>query len=265
MNTKTLLAAALVALGATAAQAQYTTGSLVIGFQDSVDSGISNDVQIVLPASDLTNVLTTGGTIDFGNVSSLLSAAGLPLSANTTWSVASQLGGSNAGPTTTIGSTSYLPAAFFVTQSGSATPPSVTFTTAQIPNGAIQTVGLDTSSNSSSFADGTAYVVPLTDSAAYANEAPYGLTTGFASIGSSVGSTANFFAYNATTPGTTGKHGTVEGPLSPTLVSGQFEVTSTGELEFVAIPEPSTYAAILGALTVAIVVLRRRVSGSALV
>lgn len=156
-------------------------------------------------------------------------------SSSTYWTVM----GSNAGGTITTGSANQL----WLTATSAAAQQSLG-SQSQIA-GQIYTIG--SAANNNSVADGSSY-----DSAK---------TTGnyLISSGSWVGTQATAINSVSSSSDTMNLYSLVEGGSATEL--GTFTLTDTSgaySLTFTAIPEPSTYAAILGALTVGFVLVRRK-------
>ena len=270
MKMKLFAGAALLAMGAIAAHAQpgtYTPGDLLVTFENT--SG--NDVELNL---GLVTSLPTAGTLDFGNVSSL----GVT---SDPWSVIADVdanllkGGASQIVNTGLGALTVLPQTLVYTQNSTLVG-NPTFTGSASANSspvktAFDSVGTDIASNTVSPAT---YATPITltspssvtyygistvagaDSIDYTNKVPgVNLSTALETTGT--GSSA-LWLLTSQIPGTSGKSGVNEGPFTGAYDIGTFNLSSTGELTFTAIPEPSTYAAILGALTIGIVAIRRR-------
>jgi hypothetical protein len=268
MKMKLFAGAALLAMGAIAAHAQpgtYTPGDLLVTFENT--SG--NDVELNL---GLVTSLPTAGTLDFGNVSSL----GVT---SDPWSVIADVdanalkGGATQIVNTGLGALTVLPQTLVYTQNNSSTPSFVGSASAQSSpvKTAFDSVGTDIATNTVSPAT---YATPVTltspssvtyygistvagaDTIDYTNKVP------FAGIGSALETTGTgssaLWLLTSQIPGTSGKSGVNEGPFTGAYDIGTFNLSSSGELTFTAIPEPSTYAAILGALTIGIVAIRRR-------
>jgi hypothetical protein len=263
MKLKLMTGAALMALGAFSAHAQngpsYAPGDLIATFENSTGTDVEFNLGLVTS-------LPTSGTEDFGNVSSFLTSNGQTVS-STFFAVAAALTAPiTGGPTTTVntglGAITALPNALVLTQNNLNTPSFVDSPSANStpPNGAVANVGGDISittamSTSGLGAQGIA-VSASGDSNSYTNQANYqNVSTNLEVTGPG---TAQLWLLTSQTPGTSGKKSVNEGPFTGAYDIGTFSLSSGGELTFTAVPEPSTYAAILGALTLGVVALRRR-------
>jgi hypothetical protein len=117
---------------------------------------------------------------------------------------------------------------------------------------------------SSGIAASAASVQIAGDPNAYTSQIPY------ANVSENLEATGpgslTLWLLNSTTPGVNSKGGASQNALVATEL-GTFTLGSDGDLSFTAfaaIPEPSTYAAILGALTIGFVAIRRRVRSQVL-
>jgi hypothetical protein len=260
-----LAGAAILALGSGAAYAQngpsYSYGDIIATFENS--TGTDVEFNLGLESSLPT---TAGSTEDFGNVSSLLSANGQSVS-STYFSVAADLTGSLKGGATTLvntaqGTITALPNTIFVGQNNSSTPSFVGNASANSTpvNNAINTVGTDISEETALGSTGLAAegvaVSATGDPDSYTNSANYGQVS--LNLETTGAGTLQLWLLTSQTPGTSGKSGINEGPFTGAYDIGYFTLSSSGELTFTPVPEPSTYAAILGALTLGVVALRRR-------
>jgi hypothetical protein len=262
MKMKLLAGTALLALGAVAAHAQpaYNYGDLLVTFENSTGTDVEYNVGLV-------TALPTSGTVDFGNVSSALAANGQSVS-STLWAVGGDLTASlKGGATTTVntglGAITALPNAIIETQNNSSTPSFVGNASANSTpvNNAINSVGTDISLQTSTVGtsglglDGVA-VNAAGDSNSFTGQQNYANSS--LALETTGAGTAQLWLLTSQTPGTSGKSGSNEGPFTGAYDIGTFSLSSSGELTFTAIPEPSTYAAILGALTLGVAAYRRR-------
>lgn len=254
----TLAAVALTAAGARGQEilanpggynAGYNDGDLVLSFFSAGDGAKNGNVLFDLGSAGSFTGLAPGtysvagfngsstagqGTPGFGNTE--LTANETVPSSTTFWTVM----GSNT-------TTNQL----WLT-SASSTQPQQSASTQSTTAGIIQGIGYAGLAN----ADGSAFDSSRTTSNYL------GLTGGFQNFNvgsSSVSATSNSMGLFSLLPG-------VSGGGSSTLL-GTFTLTDTAgvfSLSFTAIPEPSTYAAILGVLTVGFVLVRRRFGASRL-
>jgi hypothetical protein len=249
MKKSFLITAALAAFGAASAFAQFVASpnDLIVGFQT------------VGGANNLIIDLGTGvglGSTDFGNVGSAISGLG---AGALTWSVAGTQG-ALAG--------TYLPDATFLTRATD--PGTVTDLTAKGATSAINTVaGIGQLGTPFTIA-GLVGKGAVTYAAANADSYSSMFAAGsyMATEASGLGSSINLYLLNSTVaavPGTKAKPGTPQGDLASTLL-GTFNLSNSGQLTFTAaIPEPSTYAALLGIATLGFVAIRRRKQAAQLV
>lgn len=276
MKSKFILASALLAIGVVAAHAQsgpsYTTTDLVVSFENPAGT----DLEFNLGAA---TSLPTTGTEDFGSVSSFLTSNGQTVG-TTLWSVAAQAGGGFSGQTPTLavptssGTVTALGNAFWISENTSNTPSFVgsASPSSQPVNTAISAVGVDIATNPALAGSGLGAlgvaVSAQGDPNSYTKQGSYAnVSTDLEVTGNG---TAQLWLLTATTNGTNasgGRNGTPatnEGPFNGATDLGTFALSSGGDLTFTAftaIPEPSTYAAILGALTIGFVAIRRRKAG----
>jgi hypothetical protein len=255
---------ATLAMGGAVASAQVSTvnaGDLILGVQQS---GAANVLEI-----DLGSVANLTSSFN-ADISSALTAAGLSNLSLDSWSIAAAVGGANAGASTTLGSSSYLPHAFWVTQaSGYGSVSSLSFNSATVINTNVVSLGTNLGGLASVGTTGllaNAAVVSASDATSYAtyeggNNYGLGSALSTASIETTGAGSADLYGYNSLTPGVKVSKTvtTMQSDLLPTLL-GTFTLSSTGELSFTAtaIPEPSTYAMILGVAALGFVMLRRR-------
>jgi hypothetical protein len=272
MKSRLLLASAALSLGAVVAHAAngptYTTPDLVLTFENpsGTDLEFNLGVATALPSS---------GTVDFGNFASFLTSNGQTVS-STLWAVAADAGGATKGAppagypiavSAYSGTVNALPGAIWLSETSSNPPsplstalPAATLTSVE---GSIGAVGTDISTNTALGSSGLAAqgvaVSATGDGNSYTGQSSYGnLSADLEVTGSG---SSQFWLLTSTTPGTgSGKSATAEGPLAQGVDLGVFSLSNTGELTFTAtaIPEPSTYAAILGVITVGFAALRRR-------
>jgi hypothetical protein len=266
-----ILGAALALSGVSAyAQATYTVGDLIVGFEQN---GNANSVEI-----DLGNIstFTTGGVAsnhNYGDISSALTGFG-GVASNLQWSVTGTIGLGNVGSSTTLAGVSLMPNALWVTQSQltgagvqGSTLTSITFGSSAGPLSNINTMGIDLTGKPSIGATGillNSSVLPVSDTASYGPLMGSFPNMSFASEGSierSGAGSLDLYLLNSTVAGTAGKGGKTQGDLGVTFL-GTFDLSSAGQLTFTAggtpIPEPSTYAMILGVAALGFVMLRRR-------
>jgi hypothetical protein len=261
-----LLAVAMFAAGTSIVQAAngpgYVDTDLIIGFADG-STAASSDVLINLgTVQNAYNLAATnGGVADFGNASSLLTSSQGGTLANTYWSV-----GAGTVAVTTVNGTSIATGAAW----------------AQSPNG---NPPADGNSGDGSFypSDLSAYISTVSTLGTAISQTTALGTSGLAAkaIAISTGA-ANSFTQNegnldSVNLGNFGGVGAGNsedlyllnssgGNFTPTDI-GTFTVTTGGELELsglTPIPEPSTYALILGALTIGFVAMRRRLQAAAI-
>jgi hypothetical protein len=257
MKKSFLITAALAAFGAASAFAQisYTTGDLLVGFSQA---GATNNLQIDLGAAF---PLTSSSTIDFGNISSALT--GLGGTGAISWSSFAQVSTPVAG--SLINGVTYLPNALFLSENSA--PAAITSPTATGPSSTISTIAL-----------GVATYTPIS-TGLVSGVAAYQATGNVSSYSTLQASTfaqqvsgtngagsISIYLLNSLTPAVTvGKKTTPQSDELPTLI-GTLNLSSTGQLTFTAaIPEPSTYAALLGIATLGFVAIRRRKQAAQLV
>jgi hypothetical protein len=277
MKNNYLIVAALALVGVVAhAQVPYSGGDLIVGIQEAGDP---NNLEI-----DLGNIGNFQASKDLGNISAALSSAGFTTGVSgVSWSVAGALGGANAGSPTNIAGVSYLPRTFWITQQqttgagiqGSSVS-SIGFTSASGVNTNVSSVGvgLATASVAPLGSTGTflggALILPTSYTASYSNYesivggSNYGLSNSLsaANIEQTGAGSADLYVLASLTPGSVSGRTTItQSPLLPSYL-GTFDLSSTGELSFTAagsaIPEPSTYAMVLGAAALGFVMMRRR-------
>jgi len=271
MKSTLIFASAVLALGAVAAHAQgpaYSNGDLVVAFENPTGTDVEFNLGLV-------TALPTSGTEDFGNVSSYLTSNGQSVS-STLWSVAAGFGGSVSGVPaapfpitvqTSSGAVSVLPAGLAISENTASQPGFVgnSATAAVTVNNSIATVGTDISAQTSTVGTSGLGLLGVAvnaagDTASYTNQASYqNVSTDLEVTGSG---SSQLWLLTSTAAGTgTGFHKANEGAINGATDLGTFALSSGGELTFTAftaIPEPSTYAAILGALTIGFVAIRRR-------
>jgi len=234
------LVAAFAAASLSSQAAVGVANDLVLGFTD-LGAGASNDVEINLGTLGAGSTLLTAGTHDLGNFSTLLSstfAADADGVNGVTWAAIGttkmSAGGSAFLTSQWVDNTASLGVAnstSFGTNAQSVINNSIT----KIDNvlkGSI-TGNLTSNTGTLNFTSNIPFNFPVT------------------SVENTVGNLAgtNFSAsdlYSVTSTGST--------------FLGTLAVYQNGEITFTVIPEPSTYAMILGALTIGFVALRRRFS-----
>jgi hypothetical protein len=265
MKLKIIIASSFLALGAVAAHAQtgpvYATPDLILSFENPT----GNDVEFNLGT---VTALSTTGTIDFGNFSSYITGAGQTVG-TTLWSVAADAGGQTRGVpsnnpyTSRVAGVTTLPGAIILTENDGLTPSAIgsSYITLSNVETAIRSVGVDISFNPALAVSGLGAsgvsVSATGDTISYTSQSSYGNISSELE-GTGPGS-SQVYVLTSTTPGT-GSHNP-EGPLATATDIGTMTLSSGGELTFAgvsAIPEPSTYGAILGVLAIGFVAIRRR-------
>jgi len=233
--------------------AGYSDGDLVLSFFSAGDSAKNGNVLFDLGASSSFTGLAAGtysvagfngsatagqGAVGFGNA--VLTPNETVPSSSTFWTVM----GSNS-----VSNKLWLTNTAAVSQQSSSTQSTVANIVYNIGNAGISTPNVD----GSAFDSAQTTNIYMLSTGSFANFNGTGVGS------ASVSSTSNSLNLYALTPG-------VSGGGSATKL-GYFTLTDTAgafSLSFTAIPEPSTYAAILGALTVGFVLVRRRFGASAL-
>jgi hypothetical protein len=244
---------------------------LVLGFSDT---NLSQNLEIdVGSISKFYSIEQNGGTYTIGNIGSIINAystdANWTSNSALNWGVAGTVGGLAAGPD---GSVAEPKKTVWITQQAAAGPQTLGVQTAGSPavatSGQLGTPDTDVGKIYTGFNGGTAdgsganFSASLVTIGANANSWNNAVTGG-AVFGQFGASSAFYNQTSNLTSGTTYSSSDLFEML-PGAVQywGTFALdTSTGVLsftKFVAIPEPSTYAAILGAATLAFVAIRRR-------
>jgi len=250
MKTKNILLTALLALGvAASASAQITVGlnDLVLGFNKTSSTGNTSNLEVTLGS---VNNFKAGGSFATGsevflsqlNVNDLnttygsgSSSAGWKSSV-TNWAV---VGTNGAGGGNTL----------WGTQSAAAETPGSSQGSGVT---SIQTMYSGLNGQTATANSASAAVVPTANanswkstsasSFSYWGVSPFRNDSGIASTGTSVSLELYEF---------------VQGAASAVDL-GKFKLYNDGTFSFTAIPEPSTYAALLGVVTLGVVVIRRR-------
>jgi hypothetical protein len=255
MKIRNILAgAAIVALGTSAsfAAGTYNLGDVIATFENAT----GNDLEIDL--GSFSSLPLSGGVEDFGNVSSLLTAAGQTVS-STYFSVAAAIdqgslrGGSTLQITTSSGTLTVLPNTLVYGQNNSSTP---SFFGAASADGipvvsAINSVGGDIQNDAAAGTSGLAasavIVSALGDPESYTNQSNYASVS--LNLETTGAGTLQLWLLSSATPGTSGKQGANQGPYTTAVELGFFSLSSSGELVGIFMPEPSTYALISGVVT----------------
>ena len=267
MKIKHLAVLAAFAAAAFTAQAQVATGvnDLVLGFKNAANT------ETVLVNLGNVNAFTTpgasAGTFNLGNLSAALTAAyGSDWATNNTtgvsWGVignAGQVGpATNGDPvktawatskwdTTTAGTLGVQNSTAFNSSSSSALNTTNTKVAAIYAAMSGATMG-QTSGNTVTLANGV-----------WGTNAPFNLSAALFS-GNLVTSLALGQSYSAADLNRIAQTGTVASGFD----TGTFALYQDGTFTFTVVPEPSTYAAILGVMTMGIVMFRRRRSSAQL-
>lgn len=250
MKIKNLIATALLAAGLAAAASAQTVsvglGDLVLGFNKSSSTGSTSNVEVTLGA--VTNFKSGGsyytpgtevflsqlsvadlnGTYGTGTGSAGWKATG------TTWAV---VGTNGAGGGNTLWSTQVTPENAGSSQGA----------------GANQIATMYTGLNGKAIAStSSSAVVPTANADSWKSTS----SGNFGYFGSTIFRNNSALA----TPGASNSlnlYEYVEGSNAYSLL-GTFKLYDTGSFSFTAIPEPSTYAALLGVVTLGVVAVRRR-------
>lgn len=266
-----LIASALIAAGlATASYAQtVSVGDLILGFSASSGTGATTNLEVDLGPSaaflsagpgtyTVISNLGTDLTSTYGawNTDTALSwgiaggKSGVPAT-NNTLNITGPVGGaytnsngSNfSGPDSKLGAiTGNNTGAIGLAAGGDTVLTDITSQTAQL--GAIENAITTATSNAASWS-------VQSGASAFGGIAPSGVTT------------ASFEVTESASGGTTSADlfhliGTAAAAGTAGVDAGTFAIDSSGNLTFTVIPEPSTYAAILGAISIGFVLLRRR-------
>jgi len=265
LRNSILTALTAIALTATGARAQeilansggfnagYTNGDLVLAFYSAGDSSVNGNVLFDLGSSSSFTGLAAGtysvagfngsatsGQATPGFGTAVLSANETVPSASTYWTV--------MGSLTSSAKQLWLTSVTTQQQASASTQSATANIINSIGNAGIGGKNADGSAFDFSQATGNAL---LPNSEKWAN---------FAGVaGASVSSSSNVLNLYSLLPGTGGGGSATKlGYFTLTDTAGSFALT------FTAIPEPSTYAAILGALTVGFVLVRRRFGATGL-
>jgi len=278
MNATKIIVAGLVALSSTIVGRAVTgaNGDLILGFSASSGTGAATNLEV-----DLGNVVNffqadQGGTLAPGQVVDLSSMLSLTDLTNTygSWQTDSALtwgvvGNSLKNPSSSVFGSKTFKSTIWATEAtsapGASTPWLNGSTSSQNPGvGAIQTVALNIGNGT---AAGTPQSVFLasSDPTSWATNAGIGTGTQFLVFpegsGSVVGATSSGVSYlDLYQVAPTSASGAVTG----VSLLGTFALFGDGSAQYLTftaatpIPEPSTYAAILGAAALGFVMLRRR-------
>ena len=256
---KSLLAIAAFTAAAFTAQAQIAVPDLFAGFKSTTDS-LNLEINLGTASSLVSNAQSNGGTYLIGNFNSQLTSifgadwnsASLG-AAGTNWGVsgaqttelqdtvwASRQWGTAAGTLGVKNSTSWAAL-------GGATLNTTSVNVQKVYAG-INSIGTAMGGNAYSVAtsSGNSYSSTTTNPNAFATWANSTFQNNMSRVNASVGGVASDLYYMA--PSTVGEY------------LGTFLLTSNGDFSFnvAAIPEPSTYAALLGVATLGFAALRRR-------
>jgi hypothetical protein len=248
LSLKSLSLVAAFAAVAVSAQAQASSGDLILGFKQSTGTGNASSLEIDLGNTFATTTAVAAGTYDLGNISSLISST-----YGSSWATSSTLTYGVVGNTIDLVSgnnTDWATSKWTNTTGTLGVQNSASF-------GVLGDTTLGTSASkilnvySSSFAvDSSGFnnaVVTASAQNGWKKNDPFNFTT--AALDNAVTNKATDLYVLASD----GNSGTAQ-------FLGTFNLSSAGELTFTVIPEPSTYAMILGALTIGFVALRRRFS-----
>jgi hypothetical protein len=251
LSLKSLSLVAAFAAAAVSAQAQASNSDLILGFKQSTGTGNATSLEIDLGNTFATTTAVAAGTYDLGNISSLISST-----YGSSWATSSTLTYGVVGNTIDLisGNNTDWATSKWSNQTGTlGVQNSATFGT--VGDSALSgTASKVQKVYASSFAvDGSGFsnaVVTATAQSGWKTNDPFNFTTAkLDTVVSSNGTDLYVIASD-------GSSGTAN-------FLGTFNLSSAGELTFTtgaAIPEPSTYAMILGALTIGFVALRRRFS-----
>jgi len=276
MNTKTLaLAAVLVSGFAVSAHAQGADGDLIVGFvpDSSVSTGTTTNLEVDIGSVGAFLTTTTPGTYQVANLGSDLSST-----YGSTWA-ASTLSYGIVGGVSAAGQVAGQAKNTAWASNGPdvSTPYSQGNNATPIPNIVTMYSGNADSVGGSST---TALTDLATQTDAVNGATLQGFTAATTGTGASFstqmnagggadpfalpGGVSNTSFLNAVNSGANLDLDTMKSAATGTSVpvAGYFTLTSGGILDYViagtAIPEPSTYAAVLGAISIGFVILRRR-------
>jgi hypothetical protein len=281
----TLLALAGIAFIAQPAQAQtaltFNDGDLVLGFRDTAGANSAIDLEIDIGSA--TNFIAGGAyatgaaqTIAIGNIATDLSneyTSGWNTSSTVLWSISGAAADGSVGtiPVDTLFATSqettpgthataWTRKSVFTQQNPAGAINSMDSNYAQGTfGGQNQTISSNNSNlliqtGSGAGATSNSYISWMANGANAGSAAAFGYFTGGAHptegsfANGTSGSVLDLFEMTPTASGT-----------APGVLLGEFKLDNSGDLTFTsAVPEPSTYAAILGALTLGLVAIRRR-------
>jgi hypothetical protein len=245
------------------------TGDLILGFKDNGSDGGTNPSENVTfdigqyTAYQASGAFATGGTVDTGiNVGTLLSSTYGSGWATDTGLLYGVAGANNNNP-----------------GAGNRTLFISANATGSAINGVADSTAWNTASSQSSTASKMISLITGQGSNGF-NQGGLVVTGGATSWTTVMGPTAGkaFSVYADNNPGSAGNfEQTVLGnasdlyqlnqvATSPGSFLGTFSIGSNGDLDFtaIAIPEPSTYAAILGAIVLGVAAIRRRKQSFAL-
>jgi len=266
MNIKSLATVALLAASALAAHAQINNGDVVVGFRTGTTSNNNLEIDAGNASSLVSTAISDGGTVVLGNFNAALNA----LSATWTTGTTTATGALNWGAVGTLpavdgsfqtfASSKWTTAGTFGTQNTTAYAPVSALGTANTKTQNVYT-GFNSVNNLATF--GTSITISGSNGNSWAAN---GTNTGTTFAGQYSNSVFSNLAkplasqtyaasdlYNLV--------GLSADGLTPASVSflGTFSLSNSGVLSFTAaIPEPSTYAAILGVATLGFAALRRR-------
>ncbi len=280
MKTKTLVISALLFAGlAASANAQMAAyGDLILGFEASGGTGASTNVEVNL--GSIANYASQGpGTYALGNLGTDLSNT-----YGSGWASRSDLTLAIVGSASpTVATDGYVKKTIFASSAESGSFPASAWQQSggTLYNGPLSSIGAIYGLTNAAGAFGGGSITNLADvtgSATAVGTTLVGISTGTGTSGSWTSfqqadgafaipnPTGVLFYTNAA--GITGGTGNLDlyvlAPVSGASATnlGFFSLSDTGLLSFnvvgVAIPEPSTYAAILGAAALGFVMLRRR-------
>jgi len=248
LSLKSLSLVAAFAAAAVSAQAQASNSDLILGFKQSTGTGNATSLEIDLGNTFATTTAVAAGTYDLGNISSLISST-----YGASWATSSTLTYGVVGDTvdSNLINTVWATSKWTTTTGTLGVQNSTTFGTVSDSN--LGTTGSKVQKvYQSQFAvDSTGFnnaVVTATAQSGWKTNDPFNFTT--AKLDNAVTNKATDLYVISSD----GNSGTAD-------FLGTFNLSSAGELTFTvtsAIPEPSTYAMILGALTIGFVALRRR-------
>ena len=248
MKIKSLCALAAFAAAAFSAHAQLDAGDLILGFRSTA---ASSDVEIGLGN---VNSLTTGLIGNFN--ASLTSVFG------SSWATTGGISWGAAG-TDNVNTIDYVTAKWNTAAGTLGVQNSTPFAAASssalgLASSAIVVAGQGfTGPNAVAAADANAITIAKSNAQSWTSQE----TAGSAAFGSSAFAQSTF-------SNTTNRSNASVGASASDLYEytannagvflGTFSLKSNGDLYFTAIPEPSTYAAILGVATLGIAMIRRR-------